>query len=120
EFEKAREASEAERLRREAALGRRLKWVSLSLGVSLLFVLALAMLAIARQDELTRLAQAAMKARSEAESQRSIAEQLLKNIKDGINMKQAVLAGDRSRVRGYLDSPELRNRTTRFTANYTP
>jgi hypothetical protein len=60
-------------------------------------------------------AASARKAREEADAQRKLAEQRLARITDGIRMKQVVLAGDRERIRAYLDS-DLANRSLRFTA----
>jgi hypothetical protein len=117
-----RRAEREQRLEAEARAGRRFKRLAAVLAVALALAVAMSYLAYVQSREAAEQrgyameeAASARKAREEADAQRKLAEQRLARITDGIHMKQVVLAGDRERIRAYLDS-DLASRSIRFTA----
>jgi cell division protein FtsL/energy-coupling factor transporter ATP-binding protein EcfA2 len=105
-----RQAAREQALQAEAAAGRRFKRLAIGLAVALVCAAGAVVWAI-RQTRAAVQAAALEKHFKEiaieqsrlAQKQRQLAEQRLQSIADGIGMKQAVLAGDRERIRAYLE-----------------
>jgi len=112
EFERQRQREREEQLVREVRAGRRFKWLAAGLAVALVVLLGMSALAYRENRH-------ADEQRVLAVSQSGLAGYRLDNIKHGVSMKQAVLAGASEQIRAYLESG-LRNRTIRFTARAEP
>lgn len=124
-----RQAAREQALAVEAAAARRFKRLASGLAVALVFAAIATALAVwqTRAARQSALAEASERARAEeqrqyaeqqrqlaeqqrqlAEQQRQLADERLRRITDSIGMKQAVLAGDRERIRAYLDASRER------------
>jgi hypothetical protein len=117
-----RRAEREKRLQSEARAGRRFRRLAAALAVALAGAVAMAGLAFQQRAQATKSANEATRSAAEAtvsaafaREQQQLAEQLLSKMTSGIRMKQAVLAGDREKIRTFLDS-EVANRSIRFTA----
>lgn len=110
-----RQAAREQALQAEAEAGRRFKRLSIGLAVALVCAAGAVVWAI-RQTQAAIQAAAVEKHFKEvaieqsrlAQEQRQLAEKRLQSISDGISMKQAVLAGDRERIRAFLDQSRER------------
>jgi hypothetical protein len=122
QLEDLRRAERETRLESEARAGRRFKRLAAALAVALVGAVGMAALAVQQRAQATASAKAATVSATEATKsaafaaqQQGLAEQLLSKMTSGIRMKQAVLAGDKAKIRAFLDS-ELANHSIQFTA----
>lgn len=109
QLEAQRQKEREEHLRSEAIAGRRFKMLAIGLAIvlgiaALAFAVALAQWRSADRERLEaqRQRKAADSERVEADRQRALAQERLTRITDGLQMKQAVLSGDRGRIQAYL------------------
>jgi len=102
QIEARRQKEREEHLRAEALAGRRFKMLALGLALVLAAAVLAAGAALVQWRSAEHERREADRLRTAADRQSRLAQERLERITEGLRMKQAVLSGDRGRIRAFL------------------